>query len=115
MRPMPLPPARRSNRLVKVGVGLVVIAALGALFIRSVRQSRAAPYTVSGEELRGWALAFEPASGPNAPILTLRPPPALAHGLFDQIFKRAMESLNTPSEPAIPLLLQGEFERAFAG
>ncbi len=32
-------------------------------------------------------------------------------GLFKQIFARAMESLNSPTAPSIPVVLRGEFDR----
>ena len=41
----------------------------------------------------------------------LRPSPELAAGLFKQIFARAMESLNSPTAPSIPVVLRGEFDR----
>ena len=39
---------------------------------------------------------------------------ALAGNLFRQVFSRAGESLNAPGVPSIPLLLQSEFDSAFA-
>ena len=35
--------------------------------------------------------------------------------LFDQVFQRTMESLSTPTEPGIALVLRREFEGALAG
>ncbi|MES1157490.1 MAG: hypothetical protein ABUL67_00195 [Haliangium ochraceum] len=109
------PTPRKGNRLVKVALALAALAGLGFLFIRSARDTRSAPYTIGAADLRDWVLALEPASGPTAPLLVLRPPGRLASGLFHQIFTRAMESLNAPAAPAIPLLLRGEFDKAFAG
>ncbi len=106
---------RAKRLLIKFAVALVVLTGLGFLFMRSVRGTRAQPYTVAPESLRNWTLAFEPAAGPGDPILVLRPPAALVSGLFHQVFRRAMESMNAPAAPAIPLLLRGEFDRAFAG
>ncbi len=105
----------RSNALIKIAVALAVLAGLGFLFVRSVRNARSEPYTVERERLRGWTVALEPASSPNDPMLVLRPPPELASGLFHQVFVRSMESLNQSNPAAIPLVLQGEFDRAFAG
>ena len=45
----------------------------------------------------------------------LKPPAALTRGLFSQIFSRYMESMVSPAAAGIPLLLEGEFEGAFAG
>jgi hypothetical protein len=105
----------RSRVLIKVGVALVVLAGLAFLFIRSVRDTRSEAYTIEPEHLRNWTLALEPGSAPTSPALMLKPPPGLANGLFRQIFARAMESLNMPSTPVLPLLLQGELDAAFAG
>jgi hypothetical protein len=101
--------------LTKIAVALAALGALGFLFMRSVRDSRSAPYTVQRQSLDNWTLALTPRSGPNAAMLVLRPPTTLVTGLFDQIFRRAMESLSVPAPMALPLVLQGEFDRAFAG
>jgi hypothetical protein len=105
----------RSNTLIKIGLALGVVAALGVLFVRSILQERSKPYTVGREHLRQWTLALERASSPNAPMLLLRPVPELVPELFHDIFARAMESLSAPTAPALALVLQGEFDRAFAG
>ena len=105
----------RSNLLLKIVVALGVLAGVGFLFIRSVRSTRSEPYTIKGEHLRGWTVALEPAPGPTAPMLVLEPPPDLPRAVFHQIFARAMESLNAPTSGGIPLVLQGEFDRVFAG
>jgi hypothetical protein len=103
----------RSNRPIKILVALGLLAILGFLFVRSARDSRANPYAVERAQLQGWTLAIEPASSPSAPLLVLRAPPELSDGLFRQVFARAMESLSMPVPGAIPLLLKGEFDRAF--
>jgi len=105
----------RSNRLIKIVVALGVLTGLAFLFVRSARDSRANPYTVERAQLQGWTVGLEPASGPSSPLLVLRAPPELSNGLFRQVFARAMESLSMPDPGAIPLLLKGEFDRAFAG
>ena len=105
----------RSSPLIKIAVALAVLAGLGFLFLRSVRDARSEPYTVDREHLRSWTVALEPASIPTEPMLVLQPAPELASGLFHQVFVRAMESLHTSTPAAMPLVLQGEFDRAFAG
>lgn len=40
----------------------------------------------------------------------MRAGPELVSGLFRQVFSRAMESVNTPLAPSIPLVLLGEFD-----
>jgi len=77
--------------------------------------TRAEPYAVPAEQLRNWTLALEAATGPREPMLVLRAPEDLVNGLFNQVFKRAMESMNPPGAAGIPLLLQEEYQRAFAG
>ena len=96
--------------LIKAAVVIVAIAAFAFLFMRSIDDTRTAPYTVHPAHLRSWTLSLEPASAANQPVLVLRPAPELAAGLFRQIFSRAMESLNSPAVPAIPIVLRGEFQ-----
>ncbi len=107
--------AKRRNLLVKIAVAAAVLAGLGWLFVRSARTARSAPYTLLRPQLRDWSLALESASSPTAPLLVLRPPPELAPDLFHQIFARAMETLSAPEVAGMPLLLQNEFDAAFAG
>ena len=97
--------------LIKVGVAILAIGVFAWLFMRSLEDTRSEPYEVDRAHLQPWTLALEQAARPNDPILTLRAPPELAVGLFKQIFARAMESLNSPAEPSIPLVLRGEFDR----
>jgi hypothetical protein len=97
--------------LVKMAVGVLAVAAFAVLFKRSLDETRTTAYTVERAHLGTWALALEPASAPNEPLLVLRPAPELAAGLFKQIFARAMESLNSPIAPSIALVLRGEFDR----
>ena len=100
--------------LIKVGVGIAVLAAFGVLFMRSLDDARTSPYTVERQHLDGWTVVAESSAAPSDPVVSLRPAPVLAAGLFRQIFSRAMESLNTPAAPAIPLVLKGEFDRHLA-
>ena len=79
--------------------------------MRSLEDTRTEAYTVPRAHLQSWTLALEPASAPNHPLLVLRPSADLSNALFKQIFARAMESLNSPTAPAIPLVLRGEFDR----
>jgi hypothetical protein len=103
------------KRVVKIGVGLALLVVLGFLFLRSVRGTRAEPYTVAREDLRPWTLTIVSGARPNEAVLLLRPPPELMSGLFGQLFKRAMESMGEPGLPGIPLVLQAELTRAQAG
>lgn len=101
--------------IIKIVVALGVLAGFGFLFVRSVRETRSAPYTINREHLRHWTVALEPASSPDAPMLALRVPPEFATRLFRQVFARTMESMSGPTGAAIPLVLQSEFDRAFTG
>jgi len=97
--------------LIKIVGGIAVAGVFAFLFARSLQDTRTAPYTVAPQYLQSWTLALEPASKPNDPLLVLRPTPELAGALFKQVFARAMESLNTPAAPAIPVILKSEFDR----
>lgn len=101
----------KKSVLVKLAVGIGALAVFGFLFMRSLDDARTAAYTVPRQHLRTWRLALEPGSNTNDPLLALRPPPELTSGLFRQVFARAMESLNTPAAPAIPLITRNEFDR----
>ena len=92
-------------------MGIAAIGVFAVLFMRSLEDARSEAYTVEPAHLQSWALALEPASAANDPLLVLRPSPELAAGLFKQIFARAMESLNSPTAPSIPVVLRGEFDR----
>lgn len=97
--------------LIKIAVGIVALAVFAWLFMRSIEDTRSEAYTVERAHLQSWTLALEPATRPNDPLLVLRPMPELASSMFKQIFARAMESLNSPASPSIPVVLRGEFDR----
>lgn len=97
--------------LIKIAVGIVALAAFALLFMRSIEDTRSEAYTVDRAHLQSWTLALEQATRPNDPLLVLRPMPELASSVFKQIFARAMESLNSPASPSIPVVLRGEFDR----
>jgi hypothetical protein len=101
----------KKGLLIKIAVATAAIGLFAFLFMRSVEDTRSAAYTVERAHLQSWTLALEPASAANDPLLVLRPSPELAAGLFKQIFSRAMESLNSPTSPSIPVVLRGEFDR----
>jgi hypothetical protein len=101
---------KSTPRLIKILVALGVLGVLGFLVLRSVRDTAATPYTIARATLQDWTLTLQSGSGPNDAVLVLRPPAALASGLFNQVFKRTMESMSPPAAPAIPLLLLGELD-----
>ena len=97
--------------VVKVAISVAALAVFAWLFMRSLEDTRSEAYQVPRAHLQPATLALESASRPNDPLLVLRPPPDLATGVFKQIFSRAMESLNSQTAPAIPVVLRGEFDR----
>jgi AcrR family transcriptional regulator len=103
-----------SRRLIKLAIALALLGVLGFLFLRSVRGSRAQPYTLSAASLQPWTLITITNPRPSDPMLVWRPPAGLMGSLFDQLFKRAMESMGQPVMPGIPLVFQSEFAQAQA-
>jgi hypothetical protein len=106
---------RRLTTPVKVAIGAAVVGGFAFLFLHSIRSSRSEPYRIDAASLRGWTITVEHATHRKDPLLMLKPPAAFTRGLFSQIFSRYMESLVSPAEAGIPLLLEGEFEGTFAG
>ena len=105
----------RRSGLIKAVVGLAALGALGVFFVRSARTVLAEPYEVPRDHLAPWTLAIEPASSLTGILLALRPQRELTAVLFKQVFSRTGESLSSPVPPAMPLVLQSEFDRAIAG
>ena len=101
-------PKRRVHPLIKVAVAILLLAGVGMLFIRSVKDTRAEPYLVSANHLQNWTLGIDTAADAGGAVVSLRPPPELPMNLFRQLFSRQMESLGTPSQPGIPLVLRRE-------
>ena len=101
----------KKTLLIKIAAGVVALGVFLFAFMRSLEDTRTAPYTVPSRHLNGWTLALEQAPNPNDPLLVLRPSPELTSGLFKQIFARSMESLETPNMPSVPLVLRAEFDR----
>ncbi|HUE87848.1 MAG TPA: hypothetical protein VMO26_17385 [Vicinamibacterales bacterium] len=101
--------------LIRVLMIVAALAVIGFLFMRSVQSTRSAPYTIEQAHLQDWTFAIEPGNAPNAVLIAARPPRELASALFRQLFSRLAESMNGPTSPMVPLLLQDEFNRSFAG
>lgn len=106
---------KRPSVLLKMAVALAAIAVLGYLFIHSLETTRSEPYTVERARLGEWTLVLEQAAGPTSPLLSARTELELVTDLFDQVFSRAMESMNRPQTASIPIVLRGEFDRGLAG
>ena len=100
----------RKPTVVKIGVGAAVIVVLPWLFLKTARDTIAAPYAVNGAALIGWRLVLTDPSQPGLSVLGLQPPPSLVPGLFDQVFKRTMESMMSPSAAILPVVMRSEFQ-----
>lgn len=99
---------RRLPWPIKIGIVLVLLAGVAVLFMRSLDEARAEPFTVRGEHLAPWTLATDAAAAGDRALLALTPPPELPLRLFRQVFTRAGESLSTPVNPGIALVLADE-------
>jgi hypothetical protein len=107
--------ARANPVLIKTLIAVAALAGLGYLFVRSVQDAREEPYTIARARLQNWTVAVEDAANPAGYALSLRTRPELGAELFRQVFTRGMESLSAPAAPVVPLLLRGEYDRAFSG
>jgi hypothetical protein len=99
---------KRLHPAFKAVAAFAALAAVGYLFVRSVRDVRAEPYEIASAHLSGWTLSADTAQDAEDAALTLRPPAELTMNLFRQLFRRQMESLSTPSAPGIALALRRE-------
>lgn len=104
----------RRNVLLKLILAVVAIGVFGVLFIRSVRNTGAEPYTMRRADLSGWTLALAPDAAASGVLLALWPPNGMARPLFSQLFSRSGLSLSGPNPVAMPLVLKGEYDRALS-
>jgi len=104
----------KTSLLIKIVGGVIALGVFGFLFKTSLDDARTTAYTMERQHLRGWTLVLDPSPKPNDPVVSLRPMSELPGGMFRQVFARAMESLNTPVAPAIPVILRDEFDRVLA-
>jgi hypothetical protein len=95
---------------VKLGLGAAMIVVLPWLFLKTARDTIAAPYAVDDAAFTGWKLVLTDPARPGFSVLGLQPPPSLVPGLFDQVFKRTMESMMSPNADILPVVLRAEFE-----
>lgn len=110
-----MPPSRRSNPLVKLAIGAGLLAVVAVLFVRSLDDARAEPFLVRPQHLEGWALMEVAGATGELPALILAPPREMPMRLFRQVFSRAGESLSTPLQPGLALVLADELRGAPAG
>ena len=107
--------AQRRSILGKMVLGLVALAVLAVLFMRTLQETTTAPYELQPQHLTGWELALDPPLGAQGPLLALTPPRELTLELFNQIFARTMESMAPPAGYAVTLVLRREFSGSLAG
>jgi hypothetical protein len=100
--------------LFKVMVALVAVAALGFVFIRSVRSTSAEPFSIPRTHLAGWTLKLAPPDDPLGAFLSLTPNAALMPPLGRELFARMGESFHYP-DAAMPVLLRSEFDGGISG
>ena len=105
-------PASRRRPWLVIALVPIALAVLAVLFMRSLDDTRAEPFTVRSAQLTGWTLASNPDASPGQPLLILSPPAELPMRLFRQVFTRAGESLTTPNLPGIWLALADELRGA---
>ena len=93
----------------KVGVVAVLLVVLGWLFWQTVQDSLSEPYVVDPGLVAEWRLALRGPMQSGAGLLTLQPSDQLRAELFQQIFTRTMESMTSPAEASMPIVLHSEY------
>ena len=111
-RPKLTIPTMRQKQLLKLGIAAVAVAVFGLLFARSLKQTAAEPYVLNQAALTGWRLSVEPPDERSLAILSLRPPVDSVRELFQDIFRRTMQSLRALDPPLVPLVLLTEYNSA---
>ena len=87
----------------------MVVAGLGWLFLKTIRETNAEPYTLDGADLSGWTLALEDPAFGGPGVLVWQPPVGMPAELFRQIFLRSGLSMAGPPRPSVPIVLQSEY------
>ena len=79
------------------------------LFLSTIRTTIAEPYSMNIESLNNWTLSMNELKQPMPALIGLVPPSSLVPDLFQQVFLRTMESLMTPTQAVMPIVLQDEY------
>jgi hypothetical protein len=98
--------------LPKAAIALLVLAGLSWLFLKTVQQTNAEPYTIDPAELTGWTLAIEKPELDGPAVVSLQPPVSMMADVFRQIFQRSGVSLAGPNRASMPVVLAAEYDRA---
>ena len=93
----------------KVGVVAVLLVVLGWLFWQTVQDTLAEPYVIDPGLAAEWRLALQGPRQSGAGFLALQPTDQLRAELFQQIFSRTMESMTSPAEASMPIVLHAEY------
>jgi hypothetical protein len=104
------PPRRGLPIVAKIAIALALVAGFAWLFVRSLQDARAEPYTTRAAHLTGWNLALEEGAAPGEAVLLLRAHVDFPTYLFRQVFARAAETLGTPRGPGVALALRHEVD-----
>lgn len=96
----------------KAVIAIAALSVLGWLFWRTVQSSLAEPYVIDASLVSEWTLALRGPMQSGPGLLVLQAPDQLRAELFQQVFSRTMESMTSPSDSALPLVLQAEFRDA---
>lgn len=99
----------RRNFWLKIGVGVLLLVGVPWLFLKTVQNTIAEPYSIGVATVTEWTLHVQETGQPTPALISLVPSSSLVSQLFQQVFHRTMESLMTPSEPGMPVVLQEEF------
>lgn len=105
---------KRTGLLIKIAVALVAPAVLFWLFVSTLEDTIAEPYQLDGASLASWTLVLNEPGRPGLSRLGLRPPTLLRPTLFDQLFNRTMESMTSPPDDLLPIVLEREYQRGLA-
>ena len=98
----------RKQTLVKLALVLVALVVVPWLFLRTLQDTIAAPYSVPEGSLSGWTLVLADPMRPAVWAAGLQPPDLFRAGLFDQLFDRTMASMTSPVDDVLPIVLDSE-------
>lgn len=93
----------------KAGVVALLLIVLGWLFWQTVQDSLSEPFVIEPGLVAEWRLALRGPMQSGAGLLTLQPTDQLRAELFQQIFTRTMESMTSPAEASMPIVLHSEY------